>query len=113
VKVKEGILVHASKILDPEFQVVNQNKSKVMMPASFLNNQSAGTVALLASFPTTVGGATNPLTSVIPLGLIALLWSRHCADHAHHTTSWQSYLLLVALRLQLVQALVPGLLPIQ
>jgi hypothetical protein len=44
VKVKEGILVHASKILDPEFQVVNQNKSKVMMPASFLNNQSAGTV---------------------------------------------------------------------
>jgi hypothetical protein len=46
VKVKEGILVHASKILDPEFQVVNQNKSKVMMPASFLNNQSAGTVSL-------------------------------------------------------------------
>ena len=45
MKVKEGILVHASKILDPEFQVVNQNKSKVMMPASFLNNQSAGTVA--------------------------------------------------------------------
>ena len=44
MKVKEGILVHASKILDPEFQVVNQNKSKVMMPASFLNNQSAGTV---------------------------------------------------------------------
>jgi hypothetical protein len=44
VKVKEGILVHASKILDPEFQVVNQNKSKVVMPASFLNNQSAGTV---------------------------------------------------------------------
>ena len=44
MKVKEGILVPASKILDPEFQVVNQNKSKVMMPASFLNNQSAGTV---------------------------------------------------------------------
>ena len=44
MKVKEGILVHASKILDPEFQVVNQNKSKVMMLASFLNNQSAGTV---------------------------------------------------------------------
>ena len=47
MKVKEGILVHASKILDPEFQVVNQNKSKVMMPASFLNNQSAGTVPYL------------------------------------------------------------------
>jgi hypothetical protein len=46
VKVKEGILVHASKILDPEFQVVNQNKSKVLMPASFLNNQSAGTVII-------------------------------------------------------------------
>jgi hypothetical protein len=44
VKVKKGILVHAPKIVDPEFQVVNQNKSKVMMPASFLNNQSAGTV---------------------------------------------------------------------
>jgi len=39
-------LVHASKIVDPEFQVVNQNKSKVTMPASFLNNQSAGTVLL-------------------------------------------------------------------
>ena len=38
-------MVHASKIVDPEFQVVNQNKSKVTMPASFLNNQSAGTVA--------------------------------------------------------------------
>ena len=47
MKVKQGILVHASKILDPEFQVVNQNKSKVMMPASFLNNQSAGTVLAL------------------------------------------------------------------
>ena len=46
MKVKEDILVHASKILDPEFQVVNQNKSKVMMPASFLNNQSAGTVRM-------------------------------------------------------------------
>ena len=44
MKVKKGILVHAPKIVDPEFQVVNQNKSKVMMPASFLNNQSAGTV---------------------------------------------------------------------
>ena len=47
MKVKEGILVHASKILDPEFQVVNQNKSKVMMPASFLNNQSASTVLVI------------------------------------------------------------------
>ena len=47
MKVKEVILVHASKILDPEFQVVNQNKSKVMMPASFLNNQSAGTVLVM------------------------------------------------------------------
>ena len=51
MKVKEGILVHASKILDPEFQVVNQNKSKVMMPASFLNNQSAGTVATSVATP--------------------------------------------------------------
>ena len=32
------------KDCDPEFQVVNQNKSKVMMPVSFLNNQSVGTV---------------------------------------------------------------------
>ena len=44
MKAKNGIPVHASKVVDPEFQVVNQNESKVMMPASFLNNQSAGTV---------------------------------------------------------------------
>ena len=53
MKVKEGILVHASKILDPEFQVVNQNKSKVMMPASFLNNQSAGTVDIIIRYSPT------------------------------------------------------------
>ena len=52
MKVKNGILVHASKIVDPGFQVVNQNKSKVMMPASFLNNQSAGTVQAGASVAT-------------------------------------------------------------
>ena len=46
MKVKKGILVHAPKIVDPEFQVVNQNKSKVMTDAcSFLNNQSVGTVS--------------------------------------------------------------------
>ena len=39
-----GIPVHTSKVVDPEFQAVNQNESKVTMPASFLNNQSAGTV---------------------------------------------------------------------
>ena len=35
--------MHAPQTGDPEFQVVNQNKPKVTMPASFLNNQSAGT----------------------------------------------------------------------
>jgi hypothetical protein len=39
--------------VDPEFQVVNQNKLKVVMPASFLNNQSAGTV-LFAFILTTI-----------------------------------------------------------
>ena len=51
MKVKRGILVHASKIVDPGLPVVNQNKSKVMMPAIFLNNQSAGTVTSVLVTP--------------------------------------------------------------